>query len=74
MTNQHKWGIIYCPKGGIFGYARKRWEHAERCLKARGIDYDMVQSENSKSVVRLIKMMVQYDLVKEQLRHHWSQR
>jgi diacylglycerol kinase catalytic domain protein len=58
MTNQHKWGIIYCPKGGIFGYARKRWEHAERCLKARGIDYDMVQSENSKSVVRLIKMMV----------------
>ena len=58
MVDETKWGIVYSPKGGIFGKHRKRWERVERCLKERGIDYDMVQSENTRSVDRLIGMFI----------------
>ena len=37
---------------------QKRWEKIERCLKAEGIAYDFVQSENSGSVDRLVKMLI----------------
>ena len=52
-----KWGILYCPKAGITN-KRKRWEKIQRVLDARNVDYDFVQSENSDSVERLIKMMI----------------
>ena len=52
-----KWGVLYCPKAGITN-KRKRWEKIQRVLDARNVDYDFVQSENSDSVERLIKMMI----------------
>ncbi|MGG6544844.1 UNVERIFIED_CONTAM: lipid kinase [Prevotella sp. 15_C9] len=58
MVDEKKWGIVYCPKNGFFGEYRKRREHVERCLKAHEIDYDMVQSENTRSVDRLIGMFI----------------
>lgn len=57
MTDDNRWGIIYCPKHEIFSQKR-RWEKIEKSLKANGVDYDFVQSESSASVDRLVKMMI----------------
>ena len=57
MINDDRWGILYCPKHETFN-SGKRWEKIERCLKANGIEYDYLQSENSASVERLVKMMI----------------
>ena len=56
MINENKWGLLYCPRGGW--RSNKRWEKIEKVLKAQNVDYDFVQSENQKSVERLIKMFV----------------
>ncbi|MBF1461408.1 MAG: lipid kinase, partial [Prevotella pallens] len=40
MVEEGRWGIIYCPKGGLLGNPVKRWEQAERCLQAHNIQYD----------------------------------
>lgn len=56
MINENKWGLLYCPRGGL--RSNKRWEKIEKVLKAQNVDYDFVQSENQKSVERLIKMFV----------------
>ena len=53
-----RWGILYCPKTGILSSPRKRWEKISAVLEARKVQYDMVQSENSESVERLVKMMI----------------
>ena len=45
--------MLYCPKTGI-NNKRKRWEKIETVLKERGVVFDMVQSENSDSVERLM--------------------
>ena len=52
-----KWGILYCPKAGISN-KRKRWEKIRQVLDEKSIDYDMVQSENSDSVERLMSMLI----------------
>ena len=51
------WGVLYCPKTGI-GSKLKRWEKIEAVLKERGLVYDMVQSESSDSVERLMTMLI----------------
>ena len=58
MVEEGRWGIIYCPKGGLLGNPVKRWEQTERCLQAHNIQYDMVQSENPRSVDRLVRMLI----------------
>lgn len=55
-ANENKWGLLYCPRGGW--RSNKRWEKIERVLRQQGVDYDFVQSENQKSVERLVKMFV----------------
>ena len=57
MEDTNRWGILYCPKTG-FTSPRKRWEKINEVLHARQVQYDMVQSENSDSVERLVKMMI----------------
>ncbi len=52
-----RWGILYCPKAGILN-PRKRWEKIQAALENRKVQYDMVQSENSESVERLVKMLI----------------
>ena len=52
-----RWGILYCPRKG-FRYKRKRWEELRQVLDARGVQYDMVQSEKPDSVSRLIGMFI----------------
>ena len=52
-----RWGILYCPKTG-FTSPRKRWEKIEAALNAHHVQYDMVQSESTESVERLVKMMI----------------
>lgn len=44
MVDEKKWGILYCPKGGLLGNPQKRWERVERCLKAHNIAFDMVRA------------------------------
>jgi len=51
------WGVLYCPKTGI-GSKQKRWEKIEAVLKERGLVYDMVQSESTDSVERLMTMLI----------------
>ena len=55
-VNGNKWGLLYCPRGGW--RSNKRWEKIEKVLKQKHVDYDLVQSENQKSVERLVKMFV----------------
>lgn len=52
-----RWGILYCPKSGI-GRGRKQWTKIQRALDERGVLYDFVQSENSESVERLMRMLI----------------
>ena len=52
-----RWGVLYCPKTGISN-KRKRWEKIETVLRSHNIVYDMVQSENSDSVERLMTMLI----------------
>lgn len=56
-VENNRWGILYCPKRDIFR-PQKRWEKIEKCLNARGIAFDKVQSESSSSVERICKMMM----------------
>ncbi len=55
-VNENKWGLLYCPRGGWQG--NKRWSKIEKILRQNHIDYDFVQSENQKSVERLVKMFI----------------
>mgnify|MGYP002854831174 CR=1 FL=1 len=52
-----RWGILYCPRNGIKS-KRKRWEQLQKELDARGVKYDFVQSENTDSVDRLVRMLI----------------
>lgn len=56
-VEETRWGILYCPRNGIKS-KRKRWERLQRELDLRGVRYDMVQSENSDSVERLVAMLI----------------
>ena len=52
-----RWGILYCPKAN--GSKRqKRWEKIKALLEAKGVAYDMVQSELADSVSRLVTMFI----------------
>ena len=53
-----RWGIIYCPKGGLFSKPKKRWLRIESCLVANGISYDKIVSESTGSVDRLVNMLI----------------
>ena len=55
-VNENKWGLLYCPRGG-WG-SDKRWGKIEKLLRQYHVDYDFVQSENQKSVERLVKMFI----------------
>ena len=57
MIEEARWGILYCPRKGIKS-KRKRWERLQKELDRHGILYDMVQSENSDSVERLVTMLI----------------
>lgn len=52
-----KWGVLYCPKAGISN-KQKRWEKIAAVLRERHVDFDMVQSETSDSVERLMTMLI----------------
>ena len=52
-----RWGVLYCPKKGICN-TRKRWEKIQQALEDHHVEYDMVQSETSDSVERLITMLI----------------
>lgn len=52
-----RWGVLYCPKAGS-GRGRKQWSRIQRALDARGVLYDFVQSENTESVERLMRMLI----------------
>lgn len=52
-----RWGFLYCPKAGLQN-PKKRWDRIALELEKRGIEYDFVQSENSESVERLMKMFI----------------
>lgn len=57
MVDEKRWGVLYCPKHE-FLHRGNRWEKVEKCLKENGIEFDFVQSENQKSVERLVNMMI----------------
>ena len=52
-----KWGVLYCPRTGISN-KKKRWEKIAAVLRERHVDFDMVQSETSDSVERLMTMLI----------------
>jgi len=56
-VNEMRWGILYCPKRGMF-HSGLSWNRVEKCLKENGIEFDFIQSENTGSVDRLIKMLI----------------
>ena len=56
-VEETRWGILYCPRKSIRS-KRKRWERLQRELDGHGVKYDMVQSENSDSVERLVTMLI----------------
>lgn len=57
MSDNTRWGIIYCPKQGV-RRSHKRWEQIRDLLDAQAISYDFVQSEGPDSVFRLTRMLI----------------
>lgn len=55
MTDQ-KFGIIYCPKQRW--NERQRKTRYEEILKAEGIDYELLESENPSSVEPLVRRLI----------------
>lgn len=55
-SNRHRWGIIYCPRVGALK-PMKRWNEIRDYLKGRGVEYDLIQSENFESIERLSKVL-----------------
>lgn len=55
-VNDSRWGILYCPRNSL--HPQKRWDKLERCLHDNQIEFDFVQSENTGSVERLVKMLI----------------
>lgn len=56
--DKERWGILYCPKGGLLQSPARKWERIDKALRSQHIEYDMVQSESSGSVDRLVKMLI----------------
>lgn len=52
-----RWGILFCPKKG-FHRKRRHWERLQHELEQHNIHYDMVQSESTESVERLVTMLI----------------
>ena len=52
-----RWGILYCPRKSNGG-SRKHREKLEGVLASRKVEYDIVQSESTESVERLVRMLV----------------
>ena len=55
--HEKRWGILYCPKKGI-GSGNSQWKRIRRILDERNVQYDFVQSENTDSVERLTRMLI----------------
>ena len=55
-NNRHRWGIIYCPKVGVIK-PMKRWNEIREYLKGKGVEYDLIQSENFDSIERLSRVL-----------------
>ena len=53
-----RWGVLYCPRQTFGGRMRKHREKLEAVLQERGVEYDLVQSESTESVERLVRMLV----------------
>lgn len=53
-----RWGILFCPKGGLLGGSKRKWQRIEKCLDDNNISYDKIQSESTGSVERLVRMMI----------------
>ena len=53
-----RWGVLYCPRQTFGGGTRKHREKVEAVLTGRGVNYDLVQSESSESVERLVRMLI----------------
>ena len=53
-----RWGVLYCPRQTFGGRMRKHREKLETVLQERGVEYDLVQSESTESVERLVRMLV----------------
>ena len=52
-----RWGILYCPKRGFKSNSKHR-ERLVRVLDAKGVSYDLVQSESVEGVQRLTRMLI----------------
>lgn len=53
-----RWGVLYCPRQTFGVGTRKHREKLETVLSQRGVEYDIVQSESSESVERLVRMLI----------------
>lgn len=60
MTDKTRWGVIFCPKQGLFAREKKR-EKIEQLLAANSVEYDWVEAESSERVRHLVKMFVNND-------------
>lgn len=60
-----KTGIIYCPYHKPFSSPARRWEKIAAALAAKGLQYDMIQSERADSVERHVNMLLNngYDTI-----------
>lgn len=56
-VNSTRWGVLYCPKRGLYS-SGVHWDKIEKSLVDNDIEFDFIQSENTGSVERLIKMLV----------------
>lgn len=52
-----RWGILYCPRHS-FRASRKHRQKVEAALAMRNVEYDLIQSESSSSVERLVRMLI----------------
>lgn len=56
-VDEKRWGMLFCPKQSA-RRSRKYLERLEKILAEKGVAYDLVQSESTKGVARLVRMLV----------------
>lgn len=55
--NSEIWGIVYVPKAGV-NNSQKRWNQIREYLEFRKVKFDFVQSDQSASVERLTRLLI----------------
>ena len=52
-----KWGILYCPKGGLLSNPKRRWERIEAALHEQNIEFDNMAPDTAEEILHGMELL-----------------